>query len=95
MAEAKPALDKIPPAHDVEEFHRNADTDKRPEAIHHRLGKGPNQASPGNHNHDGRDSTALLGGFTITGSRSTQTASVISQILVALEEIGLSDGTGA
>lgn len=95
MAEAKPDLTKIPAAHEVEEFHRNADTDKRTEAIHHRLGKGPNQASPGSHSHDGRDSTSLLAGLTITGSRSTQAAFVVQQILAALTQLGLTDGTSA
>lgn len=95
MAEAKPGLDKIPSAHEVEEFHRNADTNKRPEAIHHTLGKLPNNASPGAHRHDGRDSVSLLDGLTITGSRSTNTAFVVQQILAALTQLGLQDGTSA
>ena len=33
--------------------HRKADTDTDYQAIHHTLGKGPLQAAPGNHNHDG------------------------------------------
>lgn len=35
------------------EAHQNADTDNEPSSIHHTLGKGPNQAARGNHNHDG------------------------------------------
>ena len=31
--------------------HENADTDSGPNAIHHTLGKGANQAAPGNHQH--------------------------------------------
>lgn len=32
--------------------HLQADTDTEPNSMHHTLGKGPNQAAPGNHNHD-------------------------------------------
>lgn len=32
--------------------HHRADTDLEPSSIHHTLGKGPTQASPGNHSHD-------------------------------------------
>lgn len=43
----------------VNEFHRYADTDASPDAQHHTLGVDPNQSSPGDHNHDGRNSAFL------------------------------------
>lgn len=36
------------------EIHIHSDLDRGPRSQHHTLGRGPNQASPGNHNHDGR-----------------------------------------
>ena len=37
----------------------NSDKDAGPTALHHTLGLGPGQASPGNHNHDGRNSLKI------------------------------------
>lgn len=43
-------------------FHLNSDKDAGAGALHHTLGLGPTQASPGNHNHDGRNSKRIKGG---------------------------------
>lgn len=43
----------------VNEFHRYADTDNSPASTHHTLGNDPNQSSPGDHDHDGRNSKLL------------------------------------
>jgi hypothetical protein len=43
-------------------FHLNSDKDAGPGALHHTLGLGPTQASPGNHNHDGRNSRRIKAG---------------------------------
>lgn len=43
-------------------FHLNSDKDAGPGALHHTLGLGPTQASPGNHTHDGRNSKRIKGG---------------------------------
>lgn len=59
-----------PDARKVEEFHANADTDTRPESLHHTLGPSPSQAAPGDHMHDGGTSSQLLIGSTISGSRA-------------------------
>jgi hypothetical protein len=40
----------------VNDFHANSDVDKSTISQHHTLGIQPNQASPGDHNHDGRNS---------------------------------------
>jgi hypothetical protein len=44
------------PSEEVNFFHLNSDKDAGATALHHTLGLGPGQASPGNHNHDGRNS---------------------------------------
>lgn len=46
-------------AGEVNDFHANSDVDKSTLSQHHTLGILPNQASPGDHNHDGRNSRKL------------------------------------
>jgi hypothetical protein len=48
-----------PSAKEVTTFHDNADTDGSTKALHHTLGPASNQASPGNHTHDGGASATL------------------------------------
>jgi len=43
----------------VKEFHLNSDVDENPLASHHTLGSLPNQASPGDHVHDGKTSKRI------------------------------------
>lgn len=43
----------------VNDFHANSDVDKSTLSQHHTLGIQPNQASPGDHNHDGRNSRRI------------------------------------
>lgn len=98
MPEVKPtkdAVNKKPPAKDVEDFHSHADRDGSPKALHHTLGPNPNQASPGNHSHDGGNSTKLspLAGITITGARGGNTA--LASVISALVSLGATDSTTA
>lgn len=44
---------------EVKEFHFNSDVDENPLAIHHTLGSFANQASPGDHVHDGKTSRKI------------------------------------
>lgn len=44
----------------VDQNHQNSDLNSSIFAQHHTLGSGPNQSSPGNHNHDGSTSKQLL-----------------------------------
>lgn len=77
--------DVPPDAEQVAQFHQNADTDTRGEAIHHTLGPGSAQATAGDHKHRGGDSSLLLDGLTITGSRGGNVALLsVIQCLVAL-----------
>jgi hypothetical protein len=49
------------------------------------LGPSPTQAAPGNHTHDGGDSSLLLEGETISGSRATDAWRIsVNAILVRL-----------
>lgn len=87
--------DPSPDARTVATFHRNDDVDARPESHHHTLGKGRNQATEGSHNHDGVTSVALLEGVTFTGSRSSNTADILNQVLNALANVGAVNSTSA
>lgn len=71
---------------EVNDFHRYSDVDVSPESQHHTLGMDPNQASQGDHTHNGRDSKALYAG-TITGSRGGNVA--LTNLLNALASKGI------
>jgi hypothetical protein len=82
-----------PPAETVNDFHTNSDVDTRAEAQHHTLGPNPNQASPGDHTHDGSNSSLLLSGQSISGSRNSDAWRLsVNAILVRL---GASDNSTA
>jgi hypothetical protein len=80
-----------PDANSVREFHVNSDTDTSGDALHHTLGPGVNQASPGGHIHDGNDSAFLLEGITITGAKGS--AACDGSIIAALMRLGATDST--
>lgn len=46
-------------AEEVNAFHTNSDVDKSAISQHHTLGTLATQASPGDHNHDGRNSVRI------------------------------------
>lgn len=82
-----------PTAQEVDDFHTNSDLDLRAESQHHTLGPGPNQAAPGDHNHDGGDSVLILEGLSITGSRADDTwRQSVNALLVRL---GATDSSSA
>lgn len=70
----------------VERFHETADTDSEQMSIHHTLGPGHSQASPGDHLHDGSSSKLLMSSVTITGSKGGNVAlgNLISALAAAL-----------
>lgn len=76
----------------VEDFHKNASVDTRPEDIHHRLGSEPNQAAPGDHRHDGTSGVLLLEGVIISGSKASP-STVLPSIISALVRLGATDST--
>lgn len=85
--------DKRPDPQTVAEFHTNDDVDSNKQAHHHRLGIGANQASPGQHKHDGSDSVLLLEGFTLSGSKGGNAA--LASVITALVQLGATDSTTA
>lgn len=86
--------DPSPPSTVVAQFHKNADTDTRSEAIHHTLGAAPTQAAPGDHTHDGGTSPKILDGYTLTGSKSSP-STVLPSIIACLTRLGAKDSTTA
>jgi hypothetical protein len=77
----------------VNAFHAKSDKDSSKVAQHHTLGPDANQASPGDHKHDGRSSKAILAGVTITGSRTSGAA--LNNLLNALTDLGLTNSSSA
>lgn len=59
-----------------DEAHRVSDADSGQNALHHTLGTGQNQASPGSHIHDGTKSKKLGAGLglTLTGAKGGNVA---------------------
>lgn len=62
----KPKKSMVPGPREVNDFHTKADTDTGQLSIHHTLGKGTNQASPGDHTHNGNNSRKLGQGDGLT-----------------------------
>jgi len=62
----------------VRQLHIYSDLDKGRRNQHHTLGRGVNQASPGDHNHDGKNTTKLSSVKTIsvTWANGTNVATV-------------------
>ena len=86
-----PVTGTAPKESDVKKFHTNADTDGSREAIHHTLGPAAGQAAPGDHDHRGGSSVAILQGETITGSRGDGTA--LQSVIRILVDLGATDST--
>jgi hypothetical protein len=82
---------RFPSPKEVEVYHTNSDKDGSPTSIHHSLGNGPNQSSPGDHTHDGGSSKQLLDGTSITGSRAGGAALI--SVINALKQLGATDAT--
>lgn len=78
-------------AKEVAIYHTNADIDGGPKAIHHTLGPGLGQSSPGNHTHDGGSSKLLLEGTTITGAKGGNTA--LASVISILVQLGALDAS--
>lgn len=71
----------------VSDIHRKADTDLRPESLHHTLGYTSRQALPG----DGV--RRALRGVKFTGATATYNQALLKQILGALKSMGADDQT--
>lgn len=77
---------------EVNRFHEHSDVDSSTLAQHHTLGPKPNQASPGDHKHDGVTSKKLMAGVTVTGSKGGNVA--LTNLITALSNsLGFTDTT--
>ena len=83
-------VNPIPSTAEITKAHTNADTDGSDMSAHHTLGASKGQASPGDHDHRGGSSVALLQGVTITGATS---ADAVTSIIAALVDLGAKDST--
>lgn len=76
---------------EVNKFHSNSDVDSAVTAQHHTLGIQRNQASPGTHNHDGKNSKRI--GKGLDASFPTTAGAAYSQaqmqsVIDALRDLG-------
>lgn len=88
--------DNVPAARQVSEFHTKADTDSSTSAGHHTLGISHNQASPGDHSHDGQTSRLVGSGRKITISGAKGGNAALASLITALKQVmDLTDNTTA
>lgn len=90
----EPRRDNVPTARQVGEFHTKADTDGSTSSMHHTLGISHNQASPGDHSHDGQTSRLVGSGRKITISGSKAGNAALASLITALKQvIDITDNT--
>ena len=81
-----------PPPDEVNRLHDKSDVDSSQMAQHHTLGLKHDQASPGDHTHNGQNSKLLMENVTISGSRGGNAA--LASLITALSDaLGFTDGT--
>lgn len=77
-----------PEPRDVNTFHTRSDSDTGPNAQHHTIGIGHNQAAAGDHNHDGTATRKVGTGLKMTCNTLSVTDAVrIQNILAMLHKI--------
>lgn len=76
-----------PEPREVKMFHSRADTDSGPLALHHTLGIGHNQSSPGDHNHDGKSSRLIGTGLNLTLDVGVSTAADLTALIAMLHQV--------
>lgn len=76
----------------VNQFHARSDVDSSWQAQHHTLGVKHDQASPGDHKHNGDNSRLIMEGISVTGSKggNVALADLITKLAAAL---GFTDNT--
>jgi hypothetical protein len=86
------AVKETPTPREVAALHARSDLDSSQQAQHHTLGIKHDQASPGDHKHDGKSSRKLLEGQTLTGTKSG--GSALTNLIDMLEAaLGFTDNT--
>lgn len=81
-----------PNSESVSKFHSNSDVDSSSVAQHHTLGIQHNQASAGDHNHNGKNSKKIGKGINAgfpTTANATYSQAQIQTIIDALRALGL------
>lgn len=88
----KPAQRTSPPPEEVARAHARSDVDSSQTAQHHTLGVRHDQASPGDHKHEGQGSRMIMEGITVSGSKggNLALADLITKLAAAL---GFNDAT--
>lgn len=76
--------DPSPPPIEVNLFHKRSDIDSGPFSQHHTLGVKHNQASPGDHIHDGKSSRKLGEGLGLSISGTKGSAASEDSIVTML-----------
>lgn len=80
-------------AREVNALHRRSDVDSKATAQHHSLGVQRNQASPGDHIHDGKASKLAGSGLNLSISGTKNTAASEDSIVAMLKKvISFTDG---
>lgn len=82
----------IPTSTEVTKFHTNSDVDASKTAQHHTLGIQANQATAGDHNHNGKNSKKIGKGLSPsfpTTANATYSQAQIQAIIDALRALGL------
>jgi hypothetical protein len=90
----KDAKPSSPEPREVNLFHSRSDVDSSTTAQHHTLGVKHDQASPGDHNHDGKGSRKLGQGLslTVTGSKGGN-AALTSLLAMLAQVVDFTDST--
>ena len=81
----------VPNSQEVTKAHTNADTDATQTALHHTLGTGHNQGSPGDHNHNGKNSKKIGKGLDAafpTTANAAYTQAQMQSVIDALRDLG-------
>ena len=75
-----------PPTEAISDWLHGRASTTRPEDVHHRIGFGATDASPGSHQHDGKTSKFILDGANVTLTDITA-ASTPAQVATAMNNI--------
>jgi hypothetical protein len=81
----------VPNSNEVTKFHTNSDLDASTSAQHHSLGQGHNQGSPGDHNHNGKNSKKIAKGLDAafpTTANAAYTQAQMQSVIDALRDLG-------
>jgi hypothetical protein len=82
----------VPTSEAVNKLHSNSDLDTSTNSQHHTLGIGQNQASPGSHTHNGKNSKKIGKGLDVafpTTANAAYSQAQMQSVIDALRDLGL------